>query len=182
MADLAISVRHAPSAAGAGRREAPPVRSGPVLIAYDGTKTSEEALREAAALLGGRPALLVVVWKPGLAFELIELPASSIGLPPAPLDVRTALETEDALYEGAQRAAQRAAALARSLGLEADALVVAEDPGVTVAETLLRIARERDARAITLGAHPHGGLLGSTTRGVVREARCPVLVVRADAE
>jgi nucleotide-binding universal stress UspA family protein len=152
-----------------------------VLIAYDGTKTSEQALREAAALLGGRPALVVVVWKPGLAFELIELPASSIGLPPAPLDVRNALETERALYEGAQRAAQRAAALARSLGLEADALVVAEDPEITVAETLLRIARERDARAIAVGAYPHGGLLGSTTRAVVRDARCPVIVVRSDA-
>jgi nucleotide-binding universal stress UspA family protein len=116
-----------------------------------------------------------------LAFELIELPASSGGLPPAPLDVRAALETERALYEGAQRAAQRATALARSLGLEADGLVVAEDPEVTVAETLLRIAGEREARAITVGAHPHGGLLGSTTRGLVRDARCPVLVVHADS-
>ena len=149
-----------------------------MLIAYDGTKTSEQALREAAALLEGRPALLVIVVKPGLAFELIELPASSIGLPPAPLDVRAALETERALYEGAQRAAQRAAALARSLGLEANGLVVVEDPEVTVAETLLRIAREREAEAITVGAHPHGGLLGSTTRAVVRDARCAVLVVR----
>jgi nucleotide-binding universal stress UspA family protein len=151
-----------------------------VLIAYDGTRTSEQALRETAGLLGGGPALVVVVWKPGLAFELIELPASSIGMPPTPLDIRTALETERALYEGAQRAAQRAAALARSLGLEADALVVAEDPEITVAETLLRIARERDARAITVGAHPHDGLLGSTTRAVVRDARCPVIVVRSD--
>ena len=176
---VAISIPNAPGTAEA-RREATPVRAGPVLIAYDGTMTSEQALREAAGLLGGGPALVVVVSKPGLAFELIELPASSIGLPPAPLDVRTALETERALFEGAQRAAERAAALARSLGLEADALVVAEDPDITVAETLLRIARERDARAIAVGAHPHGGLLGSTTRAVVRDARCPVIVVRSD--
>ena len=151
-----------------------------MLIAYDGTMTSEQALREAAGLLGGGPALVVVVSKPGLAFVLIELPASSIGLPPAPLDVRTALETERALFEGAQRAAERAAALARSLGLEADALVVAEDPDITVAETLLRIARERDARAIAVGAPAQGRLLGSTTSAVVRDARCPVIVVRSD--
>jgi hypothetical protein len=44
-----------------------------------------------AGLLGERPAIVVVVWKVGLAFELIELPASSIGLPPAPLDILTAL-------------------------------------------------------------------------------------------
>jgi nucleotide-binding universal stress UspA family protein len=155
------------------------MRSSPILIGYDGTPTSEHAIREAADLLSGRPALVVVVWKAGLAFELIELPTSSVGLPPAPLDLRAALETDRALYEGAQRSAQHAAALARSLGLEADALVVAEDPEFTVAETLLRIAGERDARAIVVGAHPHGGLLGSTTRAVVREARTPVIVVRA---
>lgn len=153
--------------------------SSPILIGYDGTRTSEHAVREGAGLLGGRPALVVVVWKAGLAFELIELPASSIGLPPAPLDIRTALEIDRALYEAAQRGAQRAAALARTLGLEAEALVIAEDPDITVAETLLRIARERDAQVIVIGSHPHGGLLGSTTRSVVRDARCPVLVVRA---
>ena len=152
--------------------------SGPVLIGYDGTRASEHALREAAGLLGGRPALVVVVWKPGLAFELIELPTSSIGLPPAPLDLRAALETDRALYEGAQQAAQRAAALARALGLEAEGLVVAEDPEIPVAETLLRLAREREAQVIVVGAHRHGALLGSTTRSVVRDARCPVLVVR----
>jgi nucleotide-binding universal stress UspA family protein len=152
--------------------------SSPILIGYDGTPTSEHAIREAADLLSGRRALVVVVWKAGLGFELIELPTSSVGLPPAPLDLRAALETDRALYEGAQRAAQHAAGLARSLGLEADALVVAEDPEITVAETLLRIAGERDARAIVVGAHPHGGLLGSTTRAVVREARTPVIVVR----
>lgn len=153
--------------------------SSPVLIGYDGTQASEHAIRQAAGLLGAKPALVVVVWKAGLAFELIELPASSIGLPPAPLDLRAALETDRALYEGAQRAAERAAALARSLGLQAEALVVAEDTDIPVAETLLRVARERDAQVIVVGAHPHGVVLGSTTRAVVRDARCPVLVVRA---
>jgi nucleotide-binding universal stress UspA family protein len=157
------------------------MRSSPILIGYDGTRASEHALREAAGLLSARPALVVVVWKVGLAFELIELPASSIGLPPAPLDLRTALETERSLYESAQRAAQRAAALARSLGLEAEALTVAEEPDVTVAETLLRIARERQAQAIVIGGHRHGGALGSTSRSVIRDAECPVLVVREPA-
>jgi nucleotide-binding universal stress UspA family protein len=150
----------------------------PVLIGYDGTQAAEHALREAAGLLGGRPALVVVVWNAGLAFELIELPTSSVGLPPAPLDLRTAMEVDQSLYEAAQRAAERAAELARTLGLEAEPLVVAEDPETPVAETLLRIARERDAQVIVVGAHLHGGILGSTSRTVIREARCPVLVVR----
>jgi nucleotide-binding universal stress UspA family protein len=154
------------------------VRPGPVLIAYDGSRASEHALREAAELLEGSPALVVVVWKAGLAFELIELPASSIGLPPAPLDIGAALEVDRRLYEAAQEGAARAVALARELGLEAEPLVVAEEPEVPVAETLVRLARERDARALVVGAHAHGAMLGRVSRDVVREARCPVVVIR----
>jgi hypothetical protein len=86
--------------------ERPPVRTGPLLIAYDGTPASNYALWEAAALLRGQKALVVTVWKPGLAFELMELPTATIGLPPAPLDTRTALEVDRALYERAQRMAE----------------------------------------------------------------------------
>jgi nucleotide-binding universal stress UspA family protein len=154
------------------------VRSGTIVIGYDGTRASEHALREAAGLLGPRPAVVVVVYKAGLAFELIELPASSIGLPPAALDIRTALEADRNIYEGAQEAAEHAAGLARMLGMEAEGLVVAEDPEISVAETLLRLARERDAGALVVGSHRHGPILGSVSREVVRDATCPVLVVR----
>jgi nucleotide-binding universal stress UspA family protein len=154
------------------------VRSGPVLIGYDGTAASDHGLQAAAELLRERRALVVVVWKAGLAFELVELPASSVGLPPAPIDVRTALEAEHSVYEGARRAAERAAAVAREHGLETEPLVVAEDPEIPVDETLVRVARERDAQAVVLGAHAHGPILGSVSRGVVRSAPCPVLVVR----
>jgi nucleotide-binding universal stress UspA family protein len=153
-----------------------------VLIGYDGTRAAERALRETAGLLGGRTALIVVIWKPGLAFELIELPTSSVGLPPTPLDVRTALEADQAVFEAAQRAGGRAAQLARTLGLDAEPLVVAEDPEIEVAETLVRIASERDAEAIAIGEHARSGLLGSTCRAVIRTAPCPVLVVRPPVE
>jgi nucleotide-binding universal stress UspA family protein len=158
------------------------VRSGPLLIGYDGTRAAEHALREAAGLLAHRRALVVVVIKPGLAFELIELPASSVGLPPAPIDVRTALEVERELGEAAQEGAERAAALARELGLEADPLVVAEEPEVSVAETLLTVAEPRDARAIVLGAPGHGPIIGGTSRSVLRDATCPVVVVHEPAD
>jgi nucleotide-binding universal stress UspA family protein len=150
-----------------------------VVIGYDGTPAAEHALREAARLLAPRPALVVVVWKAGLAFELIELPTSSIGLPPAPIDMRTALETDQALHESASRGAERAAQLARTLGLDATPLVVAEDPEIEVAETLVRIARERNADAIAIGAHARSGLLGSTCRAVIKTSPSPVLVVRS---
>ncbi len=157
------------------------MRSGPVLIGYDGSRPAEHALREAAALLSQRSALVVVVIKPGLAFELIELPASTIGLPPAPIDIRTALEVERKLSEAAQEGAQRAAALARELGLDAEPLVVADEPEITVAETLLRLARERNSRALVVGAHAHGPIVGTTLRSILRDATCPVLAAREPA-
>ncbi len=157
---------------------ATPVRTGPVLIGCDASRASVEALAEAAALLRGRPALVVTVWKPGLGFELVALPASGIGLPPAPIDVSTALDVERTQFESAQRVAEHAAEFARRRGLEAEPLVVADDPETPISETLLRLAKERDAAAMVVGAHAHGPILGGIARAVVREAQCPVLVVR----
>src|SRR3954467_7880935 len=153
--------------------------SGPVLIGYDGSPASRHAVREAGALLAGRPALVVVVFEQAIAFELQELPTVS-GLPPAPIDVRTAMEIEDALYESSQRLAEQGAQLAGEAGFEAEPLVVADD--ITIAETLVGLARERDAQAIVVGAHGRGRMseifLGSTSRDVIHRATCPVVVVR----
>lgn len=65
-------------------------RPGPVLIAFDGTPAAAHAIREGGPLLAGRKAVATVVWKQGLNFELVALPASRIGLPPASIDVNTA--------------------------------------------------------------------------------------------
>jgi nucleotide-binding universal stress UspA family protein len=155
--------------------------SGPVIIGFDGTPAAEHALREAGALLGRRPAIVLVVYKAGLGFELLELPTVA-GLPPAPLDIRTAVEVDRTLSERAQQLAQQGAQLAREAGFEAEGLAVADDPETPVAETIVAVARERDAAAIAVGAHGHGPLsevfLGSTSRDVIRRAECPVVVVR----
>jgi nucleotide-binding universal stress UspA family protein len=157
-------------------------RQGIIVIAYDGSSASEKALGEAGRLLAGWPALVVVVWKAGLGFELIERPTSTVGLPPAPIDIRTAVEVDRELSEAAQRLAQKGARLARDAGFEADGLAIADDPDTPVAETIVRVVRERGARAVVVGAHGHGGvgslLLGSTSRDVIRHAPCPVVVTR----
>jgi nucleotide-binding universal stress UspA family protein len=158
------------------------MHSGPIVIGYDGSPAAEHAVAEAGDLLSGRPALVVVVWNQGLGFELLELPTATIGLPPAQLDIRTALEIEKSMQERAQRLAQKGATLARDAGFDAEGLAVADDVDVPVSETIVNLARERDAPAIVLGAHGHGRaaevIIGSTTRDVVRHAPCPVLVVR----
>jgi nucleotide-binding universal stress UspA family protein len=158
------------------------MRAGPVVIAYDASPAAERALRETGPLLRACPALVVVVHKAGLGWELVELSGSSVGLPPASIDVRTALEIDRALAERARRVAQKGAALARKCGFaDAEGFAVADDLDTPVAETIVDVARERDARAIVVGAHAHGGpaaILGDISRDVVRRAEAPVIVVR----
>jgi nucleotide-binding universal stress UspA family protein len=157
-------------------------RSGPVVIGFDGTPAAEHAIREGGPLLAGRKAVVLVVWVQGLGFELVTLPASEIGLPPAPADVETALEVDRELLRAAESQAQRGVAIAREAGVAAEPLVVADDPDTAVHETIVRVADQRDAAAILIGTHGHGPigelLLGVTTRGVLRRAGVPVVVVR----
>jgi nucleotide-binding universal stress UspA family protein len=152
-----------------------------VILAYGGTPAADHALRVSADLLVQRRALVLVVWKSGLGFEVLEIP-SVTGLPPAPIDLRTALEIDQSLYERAQRLARRGAELARKAGFEAEALVVAEEPEIPISDTIVSIAHEREAPAIIVGERAHGRLgevfLGDISRDVIRKAPCPVIVVR----
>jgi nucleotide-binding universal stress UspA family protein len=150
--------------------------TGPLIIGYDGSDGFEAVLRRAAPLLAARSALVVVVWEAGVAYELFALPHDVM---PAPLHVATAVQLDRAIYEGAQRLAQKGAELAREAGFEAEGLAVADER--TIADTLVHLADERDAAGILVGAHGRGLsrlLLGSTSEGVVRRARRPVVVVR----
>jgi nucleotide-binding universal stress UspA family protein len=157
------------------------MRSGPVLIAFDGSPTALRALREAAELFAPRAGLVVVVWEAGAAYDFATIPSASLELPPAQLDLRRAAELDQALYADAERLARHGAAVARSLGMPADALAVADE--LTVSETLVRIADDVDAAAIVVGRHDHSALhdvlVGSTAKGLLRQAPCPVLVVRS---
>jgi nucleotide-binding universal stress UspA family protein len=155
-----------------------PRRTGPVVIGYDGSPVADRALAEAAGLLSPRTALVVTVWEAGRAFES----AWPVGIEvPVPVvDIRAALEMEQAAYETAERTAMQGAGRAMAMGLRAESLVVADE--TSIADTLIRVAEERDASALVIGAHRHGAfseaLLGSTSRDVVRHAPCPAIVVR----
>ena len=154
----------------------------PVLIGYDGSDVARAAIRHAAELFAGRPAVLATVWEPGLAAVPVGLP-DTIGvgsLPPDPVTV----EAVDRLQrEHASTVAGDGAEFARSIGFVAEPQAVPDE--VDVAETLLGIARERRAAVVVVGSHGISGLrprlLGSVSRKVVEHCDRPVLVIRDDS-
>jgi nucleotide-binding universal stress UspA family protein len=155
----------------------------PVLIAYDGSDAAHRAIHKTAELLGSRRALVLTVWKPGLsADEVTAVRGGTRTIAPSPVEVEEAEEVHDALQARAERIAEEGAELAKSLGLESEALAVANKG--TVAETIIELARERDVAAIIVGSRGLSGLRarleGSVSMAVLKRSPCPVLIVHAD--
>ena len=154
----------------------------PVLIAYDGSEVSRAAVRHAAELFAGRPAVLATVWEPGLAAVPVGLP-DTIGMGALPPDPETVEALDRLQREHASRVAGEGAELARSAGLAAEAQAVPDE--LDVAETLMGIARERGAAVVVVGSHGISGLrsrlLGSVSRKLIQHCDRPVLVVRDDS-
>jgi nucleotide-binding universal stress UspA family protein len=154
----------------------------PILIAYDGSDTARRAVHEAAELFGSRRALVVTVWESGLAYEVGAMTTDPTGLGPEPVDPAAAQEVDDASKGHADRVAEEGAALAKSLGLQAEALALA-DVG-NVADAIVELARTRDVAAIVVGSRGLTGLRarleGSTSNAVLKHSPCPVLTVHDD--
>ena len=155
---------------------------GPTLIAFDGSAAARQAVAAAAALLKPRVTLVVTVWEAALAHAAVA-PPPDIAMTPA-VDPATMLTFDEALRGRAERVANDGAELARSLGLDAEPLAIADvsDVARTIAET----AREHHAAAIVVGSRGLSGLRarfeGSTSKGVVKHAHCPVVVVHDAGE
>jgi nucleotide-binding universal stress UspA family protein len=148
-----------------------PVRSGPILIATDGTASADAAVRAAHELsrVTSAPvqALAVLEPMPMVAIEYSPL------LPP--------FESEDTRYEalGSRvRAQLREIVGADTWGVE----IRSGDPAAVIANT----ARELDARMIVVGLGHHDLLDrlfgGETALHALRLARTPVLAVPASFE
>ena len=90
----------------------------PVLIAYDASEVSRAAVRHAAELFAGRPAVLATVWEPGLAAVQVGLPDSmGMGMDTLPPDPATVEAVDRSQREHASTVVADGAELARSFGL-----------------------------------------------------------------
>ncbi len=157
---------HCPLLAVRGRRE----RTGPVLLAVDGSPAGAAAVEFAfaEAALRGAPLLALHVWNTW-SERAYRHPSDPLSAAVSDVDrLRTA--EEELLYT-------TVAPWERAF------------PGVVVERRLLRsrirpalTAASGDAQLVVAGARGRGGvrgrLLGSVSQGLLRHARCPVAVVR----
>jgi nucleotide-binding universal stress UspA family protein len=138
-----------------------------VVFAYDGTDLAENAIQQAARLLGsGRCALVVCVWQP-----------ANVGFAPTDkqhFDADQASEVKRA----AERTAAHGASLAEQAGFDAESVAVEAAP---TWKGIVRTADEHDASLIVLGPHRRSGLLGhlqgSVAGAVIAHSDIPVMVI-----
>ena len=151
----------------------------PVLIGYDGSEFARAAVRQASELFGGRRAVVVTVWEPAMRAVPVALPGT-MGVSVMAPDPATVAAIDRDQREQAAAVAADGAELALSVGLAAEPQAI---PGeVDVADTLIEIARQRDAAVIVVGSRGISGLrrhvLGGVSRKLIEHSDRPVLVTR----
>lgn len=144
-----------------------------ILICYDGSDDAKAAIANAGTVLGGHPALVLVVWPP-----VAELMART----PAGIGMMAGLGDPSAVDEASREAAEKTAAegveLARQAGFDASPRVAPQNG--TISDTILEQGDATNATAIVMGSRGRTGLesffLGSVSHGVVQRADRAVLV------
>ena len=149
----------------------------PILICYDGSNDSKQAVSRAGELFPAHRAIVLHVWEP-----LTDVAS----VPPVPGlhgMLEEGLGEMDRIgSDVSQQTAREGTEQGRAAGLDAESLSVSS-PG-RAWRNILKVARERDVQAIVLGQRGIGGaeraLLGSVSTAVVHHADRPVLVVPAE--
>ena len=146
-----------------------------ILVAIDGSDTSNLALEQAVQLAEDQRARLRIVHVVDL-FRYSASIADGYAFDPTPL--------WEALRAEGRHALLTAEAKARSAGVDVEtAMLEGNDPAQRVASMVVKDAHQWDADLIVLGTHGRRGLdrifLGSVAETLVRMAPTPVLLVRA---
>lgn len=154
-----------------------------VVIAFDGSPAARRAIEQAARVFRSSRVLVVTVWEEGLAYVMPPAPLDGMMMSPV-VDPGVALEVDRSVHDHADRVSTEGAALAKSLGLEAEALAVPDERDI--ARTILAVASKHQAAAIVVGSRGLSGvrarLEGSTSKALLKYAQCPVVVVHEEEE
>jgi nucleotide-binding universal stress UspA family protein len=142
-----------------------------ILLATDGSPSADEATREAIALARALERPLVAV-----AVEHVAVPAYGYyGYG----EVYSDLVAGE--HEHVQRILAEVAHQADEEGVACDTVAT----NGSVVDEICRVAKEREAQLIVIGAHGWGALrrfvFGSVSTGVMHDAPCPVLIVKSPA-
>lgn len=134
-----------------------------IVVATDGSAGSQAAVKEAFALAREVDAEVTFV-------SVFRPPSALLG------DPFYARSLHHGLVE-ARGAVEAAIAKAETMAVDAHGEVVEGDP----ATEIVRLAERREADLIVVGSRGHGPLasaiVGSVSSAVIRDARCPVVVV-----
>lgn len=146
-----------------------------ILVAVDGSPTSNLALFEAAKLAPADAVVRIV--------HVVELPSWTV-----PAEVGTTFDVEllhASLLKAGKDILERARTLLRHEGLDARVQLVdlADSGAASIPAALLQCAADWPADVIVLGTHGRRGfnrlLMGSVSETLLRSSPLPVLLVRA---
>lgn len=142
-----------------------------ILVAVDGSKTSDLALQEAVGLARDQQATLRIVY----VVDEVSIFADAEFISP--------MEIEKAWVASGRAALSKAKSLAQAAGMEAETrLLENEALGQRIADVIVQEARSWPADLLVVGTHGRRGLnhllLGSVAEGIVRTSPVPVLLVR----
>ena len=146
-----------------------------ILVALDGSSTSEAALGQALDLVRARPAALRLL-------HVVDLPYAYPDVAVGYVSVYSE-ELREAWRKAGWDILDQAAAKVRAAGIEPD-LRLLEGSGGHVAGTIAEEATTWGADLVVVGTHGRRGLnrllLGSVAEGVARTAPTSVLLVRGE--
>lgn len=148
-----------------------------ILVAVDGSPTSNAGLQSAVALAVDQRATLVPL-------HVVDETSLAVGLEGG-FTIPDYIDTFYAsLREHGRRILAKAEAAAKKAGVACKVMLV-ESRAETVAHAILQQARKQKADVIVIGTHGRRGLervlMGSDAELIVREAGVPVLLVRRRA-
>jgi nucleotide-binding universal stress UspA family protein len=145
-----------------------------ILVPLDGTETAQAGLKEAIELARQTHAVLCLLHVTNDYPIMAEAPIA--------IDFQQYLE---GLNQHGRQMLERAKALATSAGLEVETHLQALKGG-RVSDAILQMAQATGCDLIVIGTHGRRGfrraLLGSDAEAVLRQSRCPVLLIRSPEE